>query len=109
MAISRQEATKARLDADKEAADIKAELDKKNASDAVKLATDTAKQRADVESEITEQRIEELYDLIEQVEFVSEKSNPEKSLKDKAEKSGMPYGILKKVFDQVGPDLFSHP
>lgn len=59
-----------------------------------------AKQRADVESEITEQRIEELYDLIEQVEFVSEKSNPEKSLKDKAEKSGMPYGILKKVFDR---------
>lgn len=59
-----------------------------------------AKQRAEIESEITEQRIEELYDLIEQVEFVSEKSNPEKSLKDKAEKSGMPYGILKKVFDR---------
>jgi hypothetical protein len=58
------------------------------------------KQRAEVESEITENRINELYDLMEQVEFVSEKSNPEKSLKDKAEKSGMPYAILKKVFDR---------
>jgi len=58
------------------------------------------KQRAAIESEITEQRIDELEQLIEQVEFVSEKSNPEKSLKDKAEKSGMPYGILKKVFDR---------
>ena len=55
LAISRQEATKARLDADKEAADIKAELDKKNASDAVKLATDTAKQRADIEQELGNQ------------------------------------------------------
>ena len=58
------------------------------------------KQRAVIESEITDQRIDELEQLIEQVEFVSEKSNPEKSLKDKAEKSGMPYGILKKVFDR---------
>lgn len=58
------------------------------------------KQRAQIESQITEQKIEEIYDLIEQVEFVSEKSNPEKSLKDKAEKSGMPYAILKKVFDR---------
>lgn len=58
------------------------------------------KQRAAIESEITEQRIKEIEQLIEQVEFVSEKSNPEKSLKDKAEKSGMPYGILKKVFDR---------
>lgn len=58
------------------------------------------KQRASIESQITEQKIEEIYELIEQVEFVSEKSNPEKSLKDKAEKSGMPYGILKKVFDR---------
>ena len=58
------------------------------------------KQRAQIEAEITEQRIEEIQQLIEQVEFVSEKSNPEKSLKDKAEKSGMPYGILKKVFDR---------
>lgn len=58
------------------------------------------KSRAEVESEITEQRIRELESLIEQVEFVSEKSNPEKSLKDKAEKSGMPYAILKKVFDR---------
>lgn len=58
------------------------------------------KSRAEVEAEITEQRIRELESLIEQVEFVSEKSNPEKSLKDKAEKSGMPYAILKKVFDR---------
>ena len=58
------------------------------------------KSRAEVETEITEQRIRELESLIEQVEFVSEKSNPEKSLKDKAEKSGMPYAILKKVFDR---------
>ena len=55
LAISRQEAIKARLDADKEAADIKIELDKKNASDAVKLATDTAKQRADIEQELGSQ------------------------------------------------------
>jgi len=58
------------------------------------------KSRAEVEAEITEQRIRELESLIEQVEFVSEKSNPEKSLKDKAEKSGMPYAISKKVFDR---------
>ena len=58
------------------------------------------KQRASVEAEITEQRINEIYDIMEQVEFVNEKSNPEKSLRDKAEKSGMPYAILKKVFDR---------
>ena len=57
-------------------------------------------QRAQIESDITEQRIEELYELIEQVEFVSEKSNPEKSLKKKADASGMPLAILKKVFDR---------
>ena len=65
-----------------------------------KEAEAVEKQRASIESEITEQRINEIEQLIEQVEFVSEKSNPEKSLKDKAEKSGMPYGILKKVFDR---------
>ena len=58
------------------------------------------KQRAEVEKEITEQRIKEIYDLIEQVEFVNEVSSPEKALKDKAEKSGMPLNILKKVFDR---------
>ena len=57
-------------------------------------------QRASVEAEITEQRINEIYDIMEQAEFVNEKSNPEKSLRDKAEKSGMPYAILKKVFDR---------
>ena len=58
------------------------------------------KQRAQIESQITEQKIEDLYELIEQVEFVSEKSNPEKSLKDKADKSGMPLAILRKVFER---------
>lgn len=41
----------------------------------------------------------EVLDLAESVEFIFE-SNPEKALKDKAAKSGMPYGILKKVFDR---------
>ena len=58
------------------------------------------KQRAEVQAEMVQQKIQEIETLIEQVEFVSEKSNPEKSLKDKAEKSGMPYAILKKVFDR---------
>ena len=58
------------------------------------------KQRAEVQAEMVNQQIEELENLIEQVEFVNEKSNPEKSLRDKAEKSGMPYAILKKVFDR---------
>ena len=57
-------------------------------------------QRASVQAEITEQKINDLYELMEQVEFVNEKSNPEKSLRDKAAKSGMPYAILKKVFDR---------
>gem|GEM_PF-782615 len=42
---------------------------------------------------------EELEHIMEAVEFIFE-SNPEKSLKDKAEKTGIPYGILKKVFDR---------
>ena len=58
------------------------------------------KQRAEIEAEITEQKINELYDLIEQIEFVNEDSSPEKALKDKAEKSGMPLAILRKVFDR---------
>ena len=58
------------------------------------------KQRAEVQAEMVNQQIEELENLIEQVEFVNEKSNPEKSLKKKAEQSGMPYAILKKVFDR---------
>jgi len=58
------------------------------------------KQRAEVEAEITEQKINELYNLIEQIEFVNEDSSPEKALKDKAEKSGMPLAILRKVFDR---------
>ena len=58
------------------------------------------KQRAEIEAEITEQKINELYNLIEQVEFVNEDSSPEKALKDKAEKSGMPLAILRKVFDR---------
>lgn len=58
------------------------------------------KQRAEIEEQITRQKISEIYDLIEQVEFVNEDSSPEKSLKDKAAASGMPYNILKKVFDR---------
>jgi hypothetical protein len=58
------------------------------------------KQRDEIEAEITEQKINELYNLIEQVEFVNEDSSPEKALKDKAEKSGMPLAILRKVFDR---------
>ena len=41
----------------------------------------------------------ETYDLMESVEAIYE-SNPEKALKKKAEKSGMPYGVLKKVYDR---------
>ena len=58
------------------------------------------KQRAEIEEQITQQKISEIYDLIEQVEFVNEDSSPEKSLKDKAAASGIPYNILKKVFDR---------
>ena len=57
-------------------------------------------QRAAIGQQVIEQRISELETIIEQTEFVNEASNPEKSLKDKAEKSGMPYAILKKVFDR---------
>ena len=46
------------------------------------------------------QQIDNQEHLIEQVEFVNEKSNPEKSLRKKAKQTGMPYGILKKVFDR---------
>ena len=57
-------------------------------------------QRAAIGQQVTEQRISEIETIMEQAEFVNEASNPEKSLKDKAKKSGMPYGILKKVFDR---------
>lgn len=55
LALSRQEAIKVRLDAEKEAAGIKSKLDKENADKTVKLATETAKQRADVERELGSQ------------------------------------------------------
>ena len=42
---------------------------------------------------------EDLNDVMEAAEFIFE-SNPTKSLKDKAEKTGIPYGILKKVYDR---------
>jgi hypothetical protein len=58
------------------------------------------KQRAEVKAEMINQQIDNLEHLIEQVEFVNEKSNPEKSLRKKAKQTGMPYGILKKVFDR---------
>lgn len=47
---------------------------------------DRKKKKADIDSQLDEA---ELYE-----------SNPEKALKNKAEKSGMPYAILKKVFDR---------
>lgn len=46
-----------------------------------------------------EEKIQEINELIESVEFVFE-SNPNKSLRDKAEKTGISYSILKKVFDR---------
>jgi len=46
-----------------------------------------------------EAKLKELLRLGEDLEFVFE-SNPEKSLRNKAEKTGIPYGILKKVFDR---------
>ena len=57
-------------------------------------------QRSAIGQQVTEQRISEIETIMEQTEFVNEASNPEKSLKKKAAASGMPYGILKKVFDR---------
>jgi len=67
---------------------------------AVKEYEAIEKQRADISQQVTEQRISEIETIMEQTEFVNEASNPEKSLKKKAAASGMPYGILKKVFDR---------
>ena len=51
--------------------------------------------------EDTEDLIEELMDLIESTEaFIELEENSKEGLKKKAEKSGMPYGILKKVYDR---------
>jgi len=44
-------------------------------------------------------KIKELEQIGEELDFIFE-SNPKKSLKKKAEKTGIPYGILKKVFDR---------
>jgi hypothetical protein len=44
-------------------------------------------------------KIAALMQVAEDVEFIFE-SNPKKALKSKAEKSGISYGILKKVFDR---------
>jgi len=65
-----------------------------------KEAEAVERQRAEIGNKVTEQRIAEIESIIEQAEFVNEASNPEKSLKKKAEQSGMPYAILKKVFDR---------
>ena len=46
-----------------------------------------------------QKRIAALLQVAEDVEVIFE-SNPKAALKKKAEKSGMPYGILKKVFDR---------
>jgi hypothetical protein len=52
-------------------------------------------------SEDTEDLIEELMDLVESTEaFIELEENSKEGLKKKAEKSGMPYGILKKVYDR---------
>jgi hypothetical protein len=48
---------------------------------------------------IKEEKLQELNVLMEAIEFVFE-SNPEKAIKDKAEKTGISYSILKKVFDR---------
>jgi hypothetical protein len=48
--------------------------------------------------ESTESYFEELDDLIESVEMIFEE--PKEGLKKKAEKTGISYGILKKVFDR---------
>jgi hypothetical protein len=48
--------------------------------------------------ESTESYFEELDDLIESVELIFEE--PKEGLKKKAEKTGISYGILKKVFDR---------
>jgi len=42
---------------------------------------------------------EDLEQIMESTDFIFE-SNPDKSLRDKAEKTGIAYGILKKVFDR---------
>ena len=42
---------------------------------------------------------EEIENVMEQVEFIFE-SNPKEAIKNKAEKTGISYGILKKVFDR---------
>lgn len=42
---------------------------------------------------------EEIEQVMEAIDFIFE-SNPTEALKKKAEKSGIPYGILKKVFDR---------
>lgn len=65
-----------------------------------KEAEAVERQRAEIGNQVTEQRIAEIESIMEQAEFVNEASNPEKSLKKKAEQSGMPYAILKKVFDR---------
>lgn len=65
-----------------------------------KEAEAVERQRAEIGNKVTEQRIAEIESIIEQAEFVNEASNPEKSLKKKAAASGMPYAILKKVFDR---------
>jgi len=61
-----------------------------------------AKQAAEFGKVVNESEMDimdEIMNLAEDVEFIFE-SNPEKSLKDKAAKTGIAYDILKKVFDR---------
>ena len=48
---------------------------------------------------VNEEKLQEIYDLMESIEFIFE-SNPKKAIKDKAEKTGISYSILKKVYDR---------
>ncbi len=48
---------------------------------------------------VNEEKLKEIHELMETVEFVFE-SNPKKAIKNKAEKTGISYSILKKVYDR---------
>ena len=55
------------------------------------------KKRAELDEMVTD--VEDINQLAESVEFIFE-SNPKEAIKKKAEKTGISYGILKKVFDR---------
>lgn len=51
------------------------------------------------QSDEQERKLKEIYELMDAIEFVFE-SNPKKAIKSKAEKTGISYSILKKVYDR---------